>query len=182
MPLILDEAGLIAGIRQLDSPNSDERPAGCAVELVVIHSMSVPAGEFGGSGIIDLFTRKLDPSAHPSYRALAELRVSSHFVIRRDGEIIQFVACGRRAWHAGVSTWRGKTHCNDFSLGIELEGTDDSVFEDEQYAKLAKLTQALQVKYPIADLVGHCDIAPGRKTDPGAFFDWPRYRAMIKNA
>jgi len=181
MPLTVDESGLVAGVRYIASPNCDERPRGCAIELLVIHNISLPPGEFGGPGILELFTGKLNPDAHPYYRELTELRVSSHFVIRRSGKIIQFVACGRRAWHAGVSSWRGKTRCNDFSLGVELEGTDDSLFEDRQYERLAALTRALQAKYPIADIVGHSDIAPGRKTDPGPHFDWLRYRSMIQS-
>ena len=182
MPMTVDESGLIEGVRYIASPNCDERPAGCAIELLVIHSISLPPGEFGGPGIVELFTGKLNPDAHPYYRELTELRVSSHFVIRRSGEIIQFVPCRGRSWHAGVSSWRGKPRCNDFSLGIELEGTDDSLFEDPQYERLVALTRALQAKYPIADIVGHSDIAPGRKTDPGPSFNWPRYRSMIKSA
>ncbi len=179
MVLTVDESGLIPGIRLIASPNCDERPPGCAIELVVIHNISLPPGEFGGPGIVELFTGKLNPDAHPYYRELAELRVSAHFVIRRSGEIIQFVACGSRAWHAGVSSWRGKSHCNDFSLGVELEGADEIPFEDRQYTQLAALTRALQAQYPITAIAGHSDVAPGRKTDPGPCFDWVRYRSMI---
>ena len=181
MPMTMDESGWIAGIRQLPSPNCDERPAGSAVELLVIHNISLPPGEFGGPGIVELFTNCLDPGAHPYYREIAGLEVSAHFLIRRDGAIIQFVPCGQRAWHAGESNWRGRGRCNDFSLGIELEGTDDQPFEDAQYERLAELTRALKAKYPIADIVGHSDVAPGRKTDPGPCFDWARYRELLGN-
>ena len=171
--------GLLSGARQVPSPNRDERPAGSAIELLVIHGISLPPGEFVGPGIVDFFTNHLDPALHPYYREIAGLRVSAHFLIRRDGELIQFVPCGERAWHAGASTWRGCGRCNDFSLGIELEGCDDQPFEDAQYKRLAELTRALQAKYPIADIVGHSDIAPGRKTDPGPCFDWARYRELL---
>jgi AmpD protein len=173
--------GLFLGARFIASPNHDERPAGSPIELLVIHNISLPPGEFGGPGIIDFFTNQLDLDAHPYYREIKDLTVSSHFLIRRRGEIIQFVPCDRRAWHAGESVWRGRSRCNDRSLGIELEGTDDVPFEDVQYERLAGLTRALEAKYPITDIVGHCDIAPERKTDPGPCFDWARYRSMIKN-
>ena len=180
MPLTVDESGSIAGISHIPSPNCDERPVGCAIELLVIHNISLPPGEFGGPGIVDLFTGRLNPDVHPYYREIAELRVSTHFLIRRDGGIVQFVSCGKRAWHAGDSCWRGCSRCNDFSLGIELEGTDDQPFEDAQYKRLAELTRALQAKYPIIDIVGHSDIVPGRKTDPGPCFDWARYRELLE--
>ena len=176
----IDRRGLLEGACFIASGNSDERPSGSEVELLVIHSISLPPGEFGGPGIIDLFTSKLDRDAHPYYREIAGLKVSSHFLIRRDGEIIQFVACDRRAWHAGESSWGGRKRCNDFSIGIELEGTDNVPFEDAQYERLAELTRALQANYQITDIVGHSDIAPGRKTDPGPCFDWVRYRSLIK--
>jgi N-acetyl-anhydromuramoyl-L-alanine amidase len=176
----IDRRGLLEGAGFIASRNSDERPPGSEVELLVIHSISLPPGEFGGPGIIDLFTSKLDRDAHPYYREIAGLKVSSHFLIRRDGEIIQFVACDRRAWHAGESSWRGRERCNDFSIGIELEGADDVPFEDVQYERLAELTRALNANYQITDIVGHSDIAPGRKTDPGPCFDWVRYRSIIK--
>lgn len=177
----VDGFGLVEGARFIASANADERPAECAVELLVIHNISLPPGEFGGPGIIDLFTNRLDPDAHPYYREIAALQVASHFLIRRDGELIQFVLCGRRAWHAGASCWRGRIRCNDYSLGVELEGTDHQLFECAQYERLAELTLALREKYPIIDIVGHSDIAPDRKTDPGPFFDWLRYRSMIAN-
>jgi AmpD protein len=129
---------------------------------------------------IELFTNRLDPAAHPYYATIADQKVSAHFLIRRRGELIQFVPCGHRAWHAGASCWRGRERCNDFSIGIELEGTDHIVFEDAQYEALAALTCALQRRYPITDIVGHSDIAPERKTDPGPCFDWQRYRASVQ--
>lgn len=169
---------------QLSSPNFDDRPDGSAVDLIVVHNISLPPGQFGGSGIVDLFTNRLDPAEHPYYREIEHLRVSSHFLVRRDGELIQFVACGKRAWHAGQSEWQGRGRCNDFSVGIELEGADDVPFEDVQYLQLARLARALRRAYPIADCVGHSDIAmpPGRKTDPGPHFDWPRFRALLENS
>ena len=176
----IDSCGLFEGVHFIASPNCDERPAGSAIELLVIHNISLPPGEFGGPGIVELFTNCLDPDAHPYYREIAGRKVSAHFLIRRDGELIQFVPCGRRAWHAGESSWRGRSHCNDFSVGIELEGTDDMPFEDAQYARLAALARSLAARYPGIESVGHSDIAPGRKTDPGPRFDWARYRAMIK--
>jgi AmpD protein len=178
--LRLTEEGLIEGVRYIASPNCDERPAGCAVELIVIHSISLPPGEFGGDGIVELFTNRLDPSAHPCYADIAQLKVSAHFLIRRDGNLLQFVPAGRRAWHAGESSWKGRARCNDFSVGIELEGTDEAPFEDAQYAVLAALTRAIEARYPVADIAGHSEIAPGRKTDPGPDFDWQRYRALVK--
>ena len=180
--MIVTEDGLLADARYIASPNCDERPQGSSIELLVIHNISLPPGEFGGPGIVDLFTNKLDPGAHPYFREIAELRVSSHFLIRRDGAVIQFVPCRKRAWHAGVSSWRGRNGCNDFSIGIELEGTDDRPFEGGQYERLAELTQALQLKYAITDIVGHSDVAPGRKTDPGPCFDWAYYRKLLKKS
>jgi AmpD protein len=179
-PLLLNEDGLIEGARYIASPNCDERPAGCAVELIVVHAISLPPGEFGGDGIIDLFTNRLDPAAHPYYATVSDLKVSAHFLIRRDGNLLQFVPSVRRAWHAGESSWRGRTRCNDFSIGIELEGTDHAPFEDAQYIVLADLTRAIEASYPATDIAGHSDIAPGRKTDPGPYFDWERYRALVK--
>ena len=176
----IDRRGLLEGAGFIASRNSDERPPGSEIRLLVIHCISLPPGEFGGAGIVDLFTNCLDPDAHPYYREIKDLAVSSHFLVRRDGEIIQFVSCDRRAWHAGESAWRGRSRCNDFSVGIELEGCDDQPFEAAQYERLAELTRALEAKYPITDRVGHCDIAPGRKTDPGPCFDWVRYRELLK--
>ncbi len=171
--------GLIRDICQMPSPNCDERPADAQVELLVIHNISLPPGKFGGPGIIDLFTNQLDPAAHPYYAQIAGNRVSAHVLVRRDGVAIQFVSLAKRAWHAGVSTWCGRERCNDFSIGIELEGADDIPFAAVQYERLAQLTCALKVRFPIADIVGHADIAPGRKTDPGPCFDWPHYRSLI---
>ena len=157
-------------MRVVDSPNQDERPQGAQISLVVLHSISLPPGQYGGDAIERLFTNRLDPTAHPYFREIASLRVSSHFLIRRDGELVQFVPVARRAWHAGASAWRGRSRCNDFSVGIELEGTDDSPFEEAQYAALVPLLRKLSLR----DLAAHSDVAPGRKTDPGARFDWPR--------
>jgi AmpD protein len=174
MSLRLDPAGYIAGVTRIASPNCDARPAGASVSMLVIHNISLPPGEFGGAGIIDLFTNTLDAAAHPYYREIAGLRVSAHFLIRRDGHLIQFVSTEQRAWHAGESAWRGRSRCNDFSIGIELEGTDDRAFDDAQYATRADLVAALRGRYAVTDIVGHSDIAPSRKTDPGAGFDWQR--------
>ena len=169
---VLDPDGLLPGTRYLPSPNCDERPAGEAICLIVVHAISLPPGEFGGDAILRLFTNRLDPATHPYYRAIHELRVSAHFLIARDGTTTQFVRCDQRAWHAGLSNWRGRERCNDFSVGIELEGCDERPFEDAQYRMLAQLIRALKRRYEIRDVVGHADIAPGRKTDPGPHFDW----------
>lgn len=167
--------------RFVDSPNQDERPPGTSITLAVIHSISLPPGEFGGEAIERLFTNRLDPAAHPYFAQIAHLRVSSHFLVRRDGELVQFVPVERRAWHAGASAWRGRARCNDFSVGIELEGTDDGPFTDAQYARLAALLTALREDLPLRDIAAHSDIAPGRKSDPGAGFDWPRLLASLSN-
>ena len=177
--MIVDAAGRVDTARYLASPNCDERPPGEAVTLLVIHNISLPPGEFGGDGIVRLFTNALDYGAHPYYGTLAGLRVSAHFLILRSGELLQFVPCAKRAWHAGASAWCGRSRCNDFSIGIELEGADDVPYTEPQYHVLAELTRALQSAYPIADIAGHCDVAPGRKTDPGPSFDWPRFRESI---
>jgi AmpD protein len=171
-----DEQGWLDSAQHVPSPNCDERPAGESIPLIVIHNISLPPGEFGGSGVEALFTNQLDRNAHPYYEGICEMKVSAHFFIRRNGELIQFVPCSMRAWHAGASQWQGRERCNDFSIGIELEGTDDQPYADAQYERLAQLTEALKKTYPIADIVGHSDIAPGRKTDPGPNFDWERYR------
>lgn len=170
----LDPAGWLAGAHRIDSPNCDARPAGCAVELIVIHNISLPPGVFGGDAVIELFTNRLDWDAHPYYQGIRGLRVSAHFLIRRDGSLIQFVPCGLRAWHAGASTWQGRERCNDFSVGIELEGDDETPFDDAQYAALNPLLRTLRRHYPIRAVCGHSEIAPGRKTDPGPLFDWQR--------
>jgi len=179
-PTAISAEGLLKSARYIPSSNCDERPASCAVELLVIHHISLPPGEFGGPGIIELFTNRLDPAAHPYYAAVAGSRVSAHFLIRRDGALIQFVSCAMRAWHAGESSWKGRARCNDFSIGIELEGTGSKPFTRAQYGRLAEVTRVLAASYPIADVAGHSDIAPGRKSDPGPSFDWARYRAMLK--
>ncbi|SCX88004.1 AmpD protein [Nitrosospira sp. Nl5] len=181
-PIQIDETGCLDNVRFISSPNSDDRPVGCAINLLVIHNISLPPDEFGGEGVVELFTNKLDPGAHPYYQTLHGLKVSAHFFIRRNGEIIQFVPCGKRAWHAGESCWRGRTRCNDFSIGVELEGSDATPFTGMQYATLIALTQALQAAYPITDIAGHSDISAGRKTDPGPCFDWERYRAALSAA
>jgi len=147
------------------------------VSLIVVHAISLPPGEFGGTAIVDLFTNRLDPDAHPYFAQLDGLRVSAHFLLRRDGETAQFVSCKRRAWHAGPSLWQGRARCNDFSVGIELEGSDDLPFDDRQYRRLSVLLTTLRAHYPIQAIVGHSDIAPGRKTDPGPCFDWRRLDA-----
>ena len=171
--------GWLTPCRRVESPNHDERPADEAITLLVVHSISLPPGEYGGDAIERLFTNRLDPAAHPYFRDIADLEVSAHFLIRRDGELVQFVPTTRRAWHAGVSTWRGRERCNDFSIGVELEGTDDGPFEPQQYERLAALINALRAHHPLHDLAAHSDIAPGRKTDPGPGFDWPRLLAAV---
>jgi AmpD protein len=163
----------------LPSPKSETLPLDEEIMLLVIHNISLPPGEFGGDAVVRLFTNELDHAAHPYFRTLAGIRVSAHFLIRRSGELLQFVPCAKRAWHAGESAWCGCARCNDFSIGIELEGTDDVPYTEPQYLVLAQLTRALQSAYPIADIAGHCDIAPARKTDPGPSFDWPRFRNSI---
>ena len=161
------------------SPNFDERPEGMPVELLVIHNISLPPGEFGGPWIDALFQNRLDPDAHPYFREIAALEVSAHFLIRRDGELKQYVSTDQRAWHAGVSTWKGRERCNDFSIGVELEGADDVPFSEHQYAVLAELTHALFARYGGLDVAGHSDIAPDRKTDPGPWFEWARFLASV---
>jgi AmpD protein len=165
--------------RRCDSPNFGARPAGVAPELIVIHSISLPPGEYGGDAIERLFTNRLDWDAHPYYTQIRGLEVSSHFVVRRDGELLQFVSCAQRAWHAGASHWRGRANCNDFSIGIELEGLEGSVFESEQYEALQVLLKRLGRRYTINGIAGHEHIAPGRKHDPGPGFDWPRIVAAL---
>jgi AmpD protein len=172
-----DADGWLAGARHVASPNHDERPAADRISLIVIHSISLPPGEFGGDAIERLFTNRLDPAGHPYFREVHRLRVSAHFLVRRDGELIQFVDTARRAWHAGISCWRGRERCNDFSIGIELEGADDQEFTARQYHCLAALVRTLRARYPIEAVVGHADIAAGRKTDPGPHFDWHLLRA-----
>ena len=170
-------AGVLRPAQQCPSPNQDERPAGTAVDLVVLHGISLPPGEFGGGAIEALFTNTLDWDAHPYFREIRGLKVSAHLLIRRDGHVIQFVPFGRRAWHAGASSFRGRAACNDYSIGIELEGEDTTPYSDAQYRHLAAVIVALRQHYPVLDarrIAGHCDVAPDRKQDPGPAFDWLR--------
>ena len=169
----------LRGCRRVRSPNHDERPPGVAVTLLVVHSISLPPGEYGGDAIERLFTNRLAPGAHPYFRQIAGLKVSSHFLIRRDGELVQFVPVGRRAWHAGASRWRGRSRCNDFSVGVELEGLDTATFAAAQYPVLAGLVRSLRAALPLRHVAAHSDIAPGRKVDPGPGFDWPRLLALV---
>ena len=174
--------GLLVSVRQVLSPHFDQRPAGVAPTLIVVHGISLPAGEFGGPWIDRLFTGNLPGSAHASFAEIAALRVSAHAVIRRDGAITQYVAFGSRAWHAGQSSYQGREACNDFSIGIELEGTDLLAYTEPQYQSLSGLIRALCAAYPTLSpsrLVGHSDIAPGRKTDPGQAFDWVMLRGLL---
>jgi N-acetyl-anhydromuramoyl-L-alanine amidase len=164
----------LAGARRVASPNCDSRPSGASIDLLLLHSISLPRGEYGGEDIERLFTNRLDPASHPSFADLAGLRVSSHFLVRRNGELVQFVPLERRAWHAGASRWRGRERCNDFSVGIELEGTDDGAFAGAQYARLAALCGTLRALLPLRGVAGHSDVAPGRKSDPGVRFAWAR--------
>jgi AmpD protein len=181
--VVLDDEGWVSSatdpVERVSSHNQDARPDGIAPTLIVVHNISLPPGVFGGRAIDALFTNRLDPAEHPYYEGLRDLRVSSHFLIRRDGALVQYVACGRRAWHAGVSSFRGRERCNDFSIGIELEGDDLGPFEAVQYARLIALTHALLRHYPIDAIAGHSEIAPGRKTDPGPFFSWPTLMATL---
>ena len=174
----LSRDGLVDKARFIASPNFDKRPKDVPIELLVVHAISLPPGQFGGPGIVQLFTNQLNPAEHPYYLGLVDAQVSAHFLIRRNGELIQFVPCSKRAWHAGASSWHGRSRCNDFSLGVELEGTNDEPFTDTQYIELSDLFRVLRQTYPIVDCVGHSDIAPGRKTDPGPHFDWLRFRKL----
>ena len=176
------ENGWLEGVSRVESPNCDERPAGCAASLIVVHGISLPPGKFGGPWIDLLFTNTLPADAHEYFAEVAHLRVSAHVLIRREGEMRQYVPFTARAWHAGESSHCGRTACNDFSIGIELEGTDDVPYTDAQYERLAALVGALRHTYASlrdADIVGHEHIAPGRKTDPGPAFDWQRLRSAI---
>ena len=166
----------------VDSPNRDERPPHTEVTLVVIHSISLPPGSYGGDAIERLFTNCLDPDAHPYFREICTLKVSSHFLVRRDGEVVQFVPPQKRAWHAGLSSWRGRERCNDFSIGIELEGAEEERFAAAQYAALTGLIRKLRAQFPLRDIAAHSDVAPGRKTDPGPHFEWARVLASLSQA
>lgn len=171
--------GWLCGARRAPSPNCEPRPDNCAPDLLVIHNISLPPGQFGGAAIEALFCNCLDWDAHPFYDEIRGLRVSAHLLIRRDGELVQFVSFDERAWHAGQSCFEGRENCNDFSIGIELEGTDHDPYTAEQYGALLAVTRTLLATYPgltPARIVGHADIAPGRKTDPGPAFDWQRLR------
>ena len=183
MPFYIDKStALLMDTRYVPSPNCDARPNNEAPSLIVVHGISLPAGEFGGPYIEELFTNHLQATEHPAFADLAELKVSAHLLIRRDGEVIQFVPFDRRAWHAGASEYQGRARCNDFSIGIELEGTDNLAYEAEQYQALAQVIACLLRNYPSLQrqhIIGHSDIAPGRKTDPGPAFDWPKLSHVL---
>lgn len=166
------DGGWLKEARRLPSPNFGERPSGSEISLVVVHNISLPPGEFGGDWVEAFFLNQLVPGAHPYFAEIAAMQVSAHFYVRRDGRIVQFVDCDKRAWHAGRSNWKGRDNCNDYSIGIELEGDDMQAFEPAQYRALWQLLAALRQRYPITGIAGHSDIAPGRKTDPGPHFDW----------
>ena len=170
----IDPRGLLPAAHFIASPNYDERPVDTDITMVVVHNISLPPGQYGSNNVAALFTNSLDPNAHPYFAGIYQNRVSAHFFIPRDGKLVQFVPCLQRAWHAGLSSWQGRERCNDFSVGIELEGCDTEGFEEVQYTVLKKLLAALLQAYPITDVVGHSDIAPGRKTDPGPCFDWTK--------
>lgn len=173
--------GWLGGAVWMPSPNFDARARGVEPTLVVLHNISLPPGHFSGDAVARLFLNHLDCGAHPSYERLRGVRVSAHFFVRRHGAIVQFVSCNDRAWHAGLSNFFGRARCNDFSIGIELEGADDCVFDERQYTALAGLCNALRARYPLlAAFAGHADIAPGRKTDPGPYFDWPRLQSDLQ--
>ena len=174
-----DSGDWLAQARRCASPNCDARPPGTEIELLVVHGISLPPGEFGGPHIDALFCNRLDARAHEYFAAISALRVSAHLLVRRDGEVVQYVPFSKRAWHAGVSSFGGRERCNDYSVGIELEGTDDRPYSDPQYERLGAVVRLLRRRWPLIDeqrVVGHCDIAPGRKTDPGPIFDWRRLR------
>ncbi len=170
--------GWLGDAAPLPSPNFDERPSDATIDLVIVHSISLPPGEYGGDAVEQLFMNRLDWSAHPYFEAVRGLRVSAHFFIRRDGGLEQFVSCDKRAWHAGRSDWRGRGDCNDYSVGIELEGLEGEPFEAPQYERLARVLRCLAERYPIASVAGHEHVAPGRKGDPGAGFDWQKLRSL----
>ena len=174
--------GWLEGCEHISSPNCGGRPSGAKVELIVVHNISLPPGEFGGPYVVNLFTNSLDPREHPYFEEIADLRVSPHFLIRRDGDVVQFVSTRDMAWHAGISQWRGRDKCNEYSLGIELEGTDTHLYTQEQYARLEEIIRKCRAAHPDIEedaIVGHCDIAPGRKTDPGESFDWQELQIRL---
>jgi len=177
-------SGLLDAAEQRPSPNCDDRPQPLSLDLIVIHGISLPPGQFGGPWIDALFTNCLDPQAHPYFRDIHQLKVSSHLLIRRDGSVVQYVPFTKRAWHAGASCFQGRERCNDFSVGIELEGSDEAPYEAVQYYRLQQVIDALRRAYPSlrsGHIAGHSEIAPGRKTDPGPYFDWPHLYALLEN-
>jgi AmpD protein len=186
IPYVIDPAsGLVAGISQVPSTHCDARPVRAVPELIVVHGISLPPGQYGGPWIEQLFTGRLPVDAHPYFKEIGGARVSAHVLVRRSGEPVQFVSFNQRAWHAGLSSWRGRNACNDFSVGIELEGTDTEPYEEAQYQTLANLIAALCEAYETLSyqaVVGHSDIAPGRKTDPGKSFSWPTLRGLLASA
>ena len=171
----INSDGICSEAKFIASPNIDARPNAEDISLIVIHNI-LPPKQYGGNGVIDLFSNQLNPDEHPYYAEIAPLKVSSHFFIRRDGELIQFASCNDRAWHAGASNWQGRERCNDFSIGIELEGSDFEAFEPMQYETLESLITSIKTRYPIEAITGHSDISPGRKTDPGPYFNWSRIK------
>jgi N-acetyl-anhydromuramoyl-L-alanine amidase len=176
------QKGLLTEATFYPSPHQDDRPLESAIDMIVIHGISLPPGEFGSSAILEFFGGKLDPTAHPYFAEIAHLQVSAHLLVRRDGEIIQFVPFTKRAWHAGESSFQGKTRCNDFSIGIELEGTDHFPYDKRQYQQLSNVIKLLMKAYPAitpARIVGHETVAPQRKTDPGPAFDWLYLKGMM---
>jgi N-acetyl-anhydromuramoyl-L-alanine amidase len=175
----IDPDGRLRGAHYVASPNFDRRPRGTKVSLLLLHSISLPPGVYGGDAVQRLFTNRLDPGEHPHFRAIVHARVSAHFFVRRDGALQQFVPIHLRAWHAGASRWRGLASCNDFSVGVEVEGLEDRPFADAQYRCLARLTYALCARLPLRACAAHSDVAPGRKRDPGARFDWTRWTAAL---
>lgn len=176
-------SGLLRGARQVPSPNFDARPDGILPELIVVHGISLPPKQYGGPWIDHLFTNSLPPDQHPFFATVAQLKVSSHALIRRDGEVVQYVPFHQRAWHAGASSYQGRERCNDFSIGLELEGADENPYEPAQYRMLSAVILQLCAAYPslsLSHIAGHCDIAPERKTDPGPAFDWQRLYALLR--
>ncbi len=173
-----DTEGWVPAARRVPSPNFDDRPTGMPVDLVVLHNISLPPGQFGSGDIEAFFQNRLDPDRHPFFATIHQVQVSAHFLVRRNGELVQFVPCGKRAWHAGLSDFFGRGRCNDFSVGIEIEGSDDLPFTAGQYATTATLVKALRATLPVQAIAGHSDIAPGRKTDPGPHFDWDRFARL----
>jgi AmpD protein len=174
--------GWLQSAKKIESPHFDLRPEKAEVSLLVIHNISLPPSQFEGHYVEDFFLGRLDSAIHPYFKDIASIRVSSHLYVRRNGDVIQFVPFNKRAWHSGVSCFNGQENCNDFSIGIELEGTDDIVYTDKQYQNLIEITSELQQAYPLINkqsIKGHCDIAPGRKTDPGKSFDWNRFQAAL---